>query len=377
MKSKKKKNKQNILIAYNKSIASMQGIELAMLFCHAGFSVKTILLDGAEEQISSELLKEITGHAPWSKLHKPNWVKAEIKYPVGIVIEPTEGILNPPSVTALHPQCSHLSHRSLREQPPQSLRDSSPASRGASEQSNDGSFAEYIKEHCEFIKILVNKESALNQQSDDVKNQIILLPDNPLNLRSLFEKILSESVVLTAAKALDSRISYYFEGDFSKIDYVKDLEKAFAKAGIEEYRKYSLEKIPLNPPLPNGVKDSDSEKNENNNWIATPSANPRNDDVVAVAPHCIRNATPSVFCFAKDSSPINGGASPRKEIEIVFEADEAEIQPTKNRIYVSKHKNGLLLIDSIETRLLPDFSCQSCYSRLVNYLKVELTRLDY
>ena len=95
MKSKKKKNKQNILIAYNKSIASMQGIELAMLFCHAGFSVKTILLDGAEEQISSELLKEITGHAPWSKLHKPNWVKAEIKYPVGIVFD--EKIpLNPP-----------------------------------------------------------------------------------------------------------------------------------------------------------------------------------------------------------------------------------------------------------------------------------------
>ena len=87
LKSKKKKNKQNILIAYNKSIASMQGIELAMLFCHAGFSVKTILLDGAEEQISSELLKEITGHAPWSKLHKPNWVKADIKYPVAVIFD--------------------------------------------------------------------------------------------------------------------------------------------------------------------------------------------------------------------------------------------------------------------------------------------------
>ena len=66
----------------------------------------------------------------------------------------------------------------------------------------------------------------------------------------------------------------------------------------------------------------------------------------------------------------------QKEIEIVLEADEAEIEPTKNRIYVSKHKNGLLLIDSIETRLLPDFSCQSCYSRLVSYVKVESTRLD-
>ena len=332
LKSKKKKNKQNILIAYNKSIASVQGIELAMLFCHAGFSVKTILLDGAEEQISNELLKEITGHAPWSKLHKPNWVKAEIKYPVGIVIEPTEGILENSSVTALHSQCNPLCLATQDTSPNQrfgeDLRENS-STKGEGNKSdwiatpsarNDDSFVEYIKEHCRFIKFLVNKESALNQQSDDVKNQIILLPDNPLNLRSLFEKILSESVVLTAAKALDGGISYSFEGDFSKIDYVKNLEKAFAEAGVEK------------------------------DWIATASANPRNDDVVAVI------------------------SSANKSIEIVFEADEAEIQPTKNRIYVSKHKNGLLLIDSIETRLLPDFSCQSCFSRLVSYLKVELTR---
>ena len=367
----------------------MQGIELAMLFCHAGFSVKTILFDGAEEQISSELLKEITGHAPWSKSHKPNWVKAEINYPVGIVFEPTEEILKTPSVTALHSQCSPLRLAMQSTSPNQrfgeDLHDSSLASRGASEHCNDDIFAEYIKEHCGFIKFLVNKESSLNKQSEDIKEQIIILPDNPLNLRSLFERILSESVALTAAKALDGGINYCFEGDFSKIDYVKDLEKAFAEAGME---------------------------------IATASTKPRNDEVVSVAPHCIRNdnavdegiendwiatdcyavsplsqpladssparrgassarnAAPSVFCFAKDSSPINGGASSRKEIEIVFEADEAEIKPTKNRIYVSKHKNGLLLIDSIETRLLPDFSCQSCYSRLVNYLKVELTRLD-
>ena len=237
----------------------MQGIELAMLFCHAGFNVNTILLDGAEDQISTELLKEVTGHAPWSNSHKPNWVKADIKYPVGIVIEPTEGIQKTPSVTALHSQCSPLSHRSLREQPPQSLRDSSPASRGASEQSNDdaddaanagiekdwiatasakprndGLFAVYIKEHCGFIKILVDKESASNQVSNDIKKQIIFLPENLLNLRSLFEKIFSETVALTAAKALDGDIIYHFEGDFSKIDYLSKLEEAFAEEGLEK-----------------------------------------------------------------------------------------------------------------------------------------------
>ena len=336
----------------------MQGIELAMLFCHAGFSVKTILLDGAEEQISSELLKEITGHAPWSKSHKPNWVKAEINYPVGIVFEPTEEILKTPSVTALHSQCSPLRLAMQSTSPNQrfgeDLHDSSLASRGASEHCNDDIFAEYIKEHCGFIKFLVNKESSLNKQSEDIKEQIIILPDNPLNLRSLFERILSESVALTAAKALDGGINYCFEGDFSKIDYVKDLEKAFAEAGME---------------------------------IATASVKPRNDVVVSVAPHCIRNdnavdeGIENDWIATASTKPRNDEevavvSSRNKRIEIVFEAREAEIEPTKNRIYVSKHKNGLLLIDSIETRLLPDFSCQSCYSRLVNYLKVELTRLD-
>ena len=136
MKSKKKKNKQNILIAYNKSIASMQGIELAMLFCHAGFSVNTILLDGAEEQISSELLKEITGHAPWSNLHKPNWVKADIQYAVGVIFG--EKIpLNPPLTKGVEEKTTHSQHCSAMQpplptvfdcQPLQSLASPNPAS---------------------------------------------------------------------------------------------------------------------------------------------------------------------------------------------------------------------------------------------------------
>ncbi len=362
----------------------MQGIELAMLFCHAGFSVKTILSDGAEEQISSELLKEITGHAPWSKLHKPNWVKADIKYAVGVIFGETIP-LNLPLTKGVEEKTTQSQHCSAMQpplptvfdcQPLQSLASPNPASPpfvgqhlrdnsatrshpvarlhtavhggsptihgGASKCVNDDIFEEYIKEHCGFIKVLLNKESALNQDSDDIKKQIILLPDNPLNLRRLFEKILSETFTLTAAKALDGGITYRFEGDFSKIDYVKDLEKAFAEGGIDS-----------------------------------------NDGITA--PINKRNKTPSIeLSLASSPNSLRFGGASRliisngeKEIEVVLEADKAEIEPTKNRIYVSKHKNGLLLIDSIETRLLPDFSCQSCYSRLVNYIKVELTRLDY
>ena len=413
MKSKKKKNKLSILIVYTKSIAGMQGIELAMLFCHAGFSVKTILVDNAEEHISSELLKEVTEHAPWSNSHKPNWVKADIKYPVCIVIEPSkefqgmilaenDGIAmahseprkdDSNSLIATAPQCYAL------QQPPQSrsARQLPQSSIGGASDGITTKIVEYIKEHCKTIKILQKKDLAKQTVVSNVNKQIIAIPDNPLHLRKLFEKLLTETIALTAAKALDREITYHFEGDFSKIDYVKDLEKAFAEGGIQT-----------------------------NNGIATAHAEPRNDDIIngiAMAPHCgaMQPPLPTVFdcqplqslassnpasppfvgqhlCDSSPNSLRFGGASEfekdasastfegasrviisngKKEIEVVLEADESEIKPTKNRIYVSKHKNGLLLIDSIETRLLPDFSCQSCYSRLVSYLKTELTRLDY
>ena len=345
----------------------MQGIELAMLFCHAGFNVNTILLDGAEDQISTELLKEVTGHAPWSNSHKPNWVKADIKYPVGIVIEPTEGIQKTPSVTALHSQCSPLS---------QPLADSSPASRGASEQSNDdaddaanvgieknwiatasakprndGLFAVYIKEHCGFLKILVDKESASNQVSNDVKKQIIILPENSLKLRSLFEKIFSETVALTAAKALDGDISYHFEGDFSKIDYLSKLEEAFAKEGMEK-TSFRAEDAPQIKGLGEMLRVSETEGAAHEVSVG-----------VAIQNNQLDNIKAKVIIAKGD-----------KELEIIFESDEADIKPNENTIFVSKHKNGLVLIDNIETRLLPDFSCQSCFTRLVTYIKTELSR---
>ena len=286
-----------------------------MLFCHAGFNVNSILLDGAEEEISANLLKEITGHSPWSNENKPNWVKADIKYPVCVVIEPSEEFQKV-LLTENDEIATPLAEAATRSHPVARLH--SPIL-GAYR--NDDKSLRYIKEHCEFIKILQKEEIANQSLSNDLKKRIIAIPENPLKLRNLFEKILSDTIRFVASKVLDGEITYCFKGDFSKIDYIKDLEKAFVEDGVEK------------------------------SWIATPSA--RNDG----------NYSSSVVL-----------AKGEKEIEIVFEANEAEIKPTRNRIYVSKHKNGLLLTDSIETRLLPDFSCQSCFARFVSYLKTELSR---
>ena len=412
LKSKKKKNKQNILIAYNKGIASIQGIELAMLFCHAGFSVKTILFEGAEEHISSELLKEVTGHSPWTCSHKPNWVKAEIKYPVGVIFD--EKIpLNPPltkgvkdnisenkddnngvTTTAINkrkktpsvelslassPNSLHFGGASECEnndsnngiatpliacsnQTPQSLCDSSPTIRGGASDSFTAKFVEYINKHCKTIKILQKKDISEPSSINDVNKQIIEIPHNPLKLRSLFEKILSEVVVLASSKALDGKITYNFEGDFSNIDYVKDLEKAFADAGID-----------ANDEIATALTAVGSQPLQS---LASP--NPASPPFVGQhlhdsSPNSLDFEDASCSCVKREVSKVII-SNEKKQIEVVLEADETDIKPTENRIYISKHKNGVLLIDSIETRLLPQFSSQSCYSRLVTYLKVSLER---
>ncbi|MBQ2594527.1 MAG: hypothetical protein II567_14765 [Candidatus Riflebacteria bacterium] len=370
MKSKKKKNKQNILIAYNKGIASIQGIELAMLFCHAGFSVKTILFDNAEEYISRELLKEVTEHAPWSNSHKPSWVKAEIEYPVGIIFD--EKIpLDPPLTKGVKEGTSENNDSNngiatpliaCSNQTPQSLCDSSPTIRGGASDSFTAKFVEYINKHCKTIKILQKKGLAEPSSANDVNKQIIEIPHNPLKLRSLFEKILSEVVVLASSKALDGKITYNFEGDFSNIDYVKDLEKAFADAGIDANDEIAMTLTAVgSQPL---------------HSLASP--NPASPPFVGQhlhdsSPNSLDFEDASCSCVKREVSKVII-SNEKKQIEVVLEADETEIKPTKNRIYVSKHKNGLLLIDSIETRLLPQFSSQSCYSRLVTYLKVSLER---
>ncbi len=266
-----------------------------MLFCRAGFSVKTILLDNAEEIISSEILRDITGHSPWSKSYKPNWVKTVIKYPLCVIIEPSEEF-----------------QKSI-------FYENDKDNQNNSEINNNDIFSNYIKENCESIKILQKIESIENVYKDDIRKQIITISDNPLKIRASFEKIISEAVRFIASKSLEDNISYCFKGDFSKIDYRNELEKALFNAGF-----------------------------------SFKSPNDENDKEQIEPKVIVTNNT--------------------KEIEIILESPQDNISPSQNKIYIFKHKNGLLLTDFIETRLFPDFSCQSCYLRLAEYLKVALNR---
>ena len=287
LKSRKKKSKVDVLIAFDKGIASALGAELAMLFSHAGFSVKTILLDGAQDYISPVLLKEITGHSSWTDDHKPGWLKADIEYQTAVIIEPSKEF-QVQLFSCVNEQESCV---------------------------NQSVYAKYILKHCKMLKILQKCDIIDNSTNTDVNKQFIAIPDNNLMLRSVFEEILSEAVSLAAAKSLDGQIAYYFSGNIENIEYVQELRKAFTDAGITE---------------------TDAKSSEEQAKII----------------------------ISKED----------KTLEIIIEGIAENMPATANLIFINKHKNGLILKDSIETRLLPQFSCQSCYSRLVSYLKICLSK---
>lgn len=303
MKSAKRKTtkKQNVLIAFNKGIASAQGIELAMLFSHAGFDVKSIFFEGAEEYVSAAAIKDITEHSPWSATHKPGWLKADFKFETGIVINPIPGVGD----LGLEADGNSTVITSSDEH--------------SEFCDNTKRFFDCIFSRCLSVKLLTVKDNIEKFSSLPDNCEVIALPDNLLKLHEVFEQLLADVVKLTSSKALNGGITYSFNGDINNIEYIKDLETAFKEYGIEATQTA-------------GAGEASAEPNAR---------------II-----------------------INQG---NKAIKIALEYD-GDKQPDKGLIYINKHKNGLVLTDSIETRLLPDFSCKSCYSKFVEYLREEMDR---
>lgn len=303
LKSAKRKTtkKQNVLIAFNKGIASAQGIELAMLFSHAGFDVKSIFFEGAEEYVSAAAIKDITEHSPWSATHKPGWLKADFKFETGIVINPIPGVGD----LGLEADGNSTVITSSDEH--------------SEFCDNTKRFFDCIFSRCLSVKLLTVKDNIEKFSRLPDNCEVIALPDNLLKLHEVFEQLLADVVKLTSSKALNSGITYSFNGDINNIEYIKDLETAFKEYGIEATQTA-------------GAGEASAEPNAR---------------II-----------------------INQG---NKAIKIALEYD-GDKQPDKGLIYINKHKNGLVLTDSIETRLLPDFSCKSCFSKFVEYLREEMDR---
>ena len=323
MKSAKRKTtkKQNVLIAFNKGIASAQGIELAMLFSHAGFDVKSIFFDGAEEYVSAAAIKDITDHSPWSATHKPGWLKADFKFTTGIVINPDPEIGNLGFETA----------------------ENSPAITNSDKHSdlcdNTKRFFDCIFNRCQSVKILTAKDN-IEKFSNLAENcEAIALPDNQLRLHEVFEQIFADSVTFTASKAINGGITYCFSGDTSKLEYIEELKAAFEEYGIEE----KTETEDLEPGA--GETAHSSAPNE----LSKPCGESK--------------GLASEIVISRES----------KTIKILLEYN-GDKRPSNGLIYLNKHKNGLVITDSIEIRLLPDFSCKSCFSKFAEYLREEMER---
>ena len=284
LKSTKRKTikKQNVLIALDRSIASVQGIELAMLFSHADFDVKFILFEGAENYLSSVVIKEATAHSPWSSSNKPGWLKADIKYVTGIYIGSNQS--------------------SIVEQTQEALQSRSR-------------FIDYMLTHCDSLKLITNFPSELTEEESE-KIEIISIPENMLQMRDIFQRILTATTRLAVSKSLYSPVTFYIAGDFTNINYVKELRTAFTEYGLKE------------------TKNTE-------------------EDIFPTSKIVFKNTN--------------------KQLDFIFENNE-EKEPTRSLIFVNKHKNGLLITDRTGIRLIPHFSSKSCFSRFVEYLMVELSR---
>lgn len=290
LKSTKRKTtkRHNVLIALNKGIASARSIELAMLFSHAGFDVKTIFFDGTEEYVSAAAIKELTGHSPWTVSNKPGWTKADIRYVAGVYIS---SVPQPVSINN--------------------------ADGTTSDSLGNKVFTDYLLSQCDRLSFVVNDEASKSFKITSVNQQIVVLPDNLLKMNIIFESILAATTKYAAAKALYSAMSYTLQGDLSPIDYLDEIKKAFAEYGIEE----------------EPAQNSDCQ----NSRIQ------------------LKNS--------------------EKQLDIILEQKPHDCSfPNALVVYIEKHKNGLLLTDKTATRLLPDFTSKSCYSRFVEYLMTELTR---
>ncbi len=327
LKSAKRKTtkKQNVLIAFNKGIASAQGIELAMLFSHAGFDVKSIFFEGAEEYVSAAAIKDITEHSPWSSSHKPGWVKADFKIDTAIVIEP-EGT---PGTGDLGLGVGRNTAFSNPNDEPQFCEKASL----------NKEFTACINNRCKNIKILTAEANRESFATRAINYEIITLPDNLLKMHEVFEGILADVVKLTASKALNGGITYCFNGDISSIEYIKDLKTAFEEYGIEEKAELG------DRELRTGETAHSSDYNE--------LSKSRGDSKFLA----------SEIVIGRES----------KTIRILLE-DNGDKHPENGLIYLNKHKNGLIITDSIEIRLLPDFSCKSCFSKFIEYLREEMDR---
>lgn len=308
-----RKNKTRVLIAFGKGIASALGLELAMLFCHAGIEVRTAFIDNGNEWLAESPIKQLTGHAVLSSQHQPAWFFGEQKFATTIIIGP-----------------SGLSQQHL-----------------CSGASND-QIIEFILKSSQTIQILQNRQLI---PEADCYNPLTLyfseIPSQPAQIPATFNKVFADFATRQANRNTLQKMAFTLT--YSLPD---ELKSTFNDLPAWVYR--------LQQALLQAGLSRSTEADETANLVIEAYDGP------LFVNKQICNHPQGSLNTNKDSFIVSFFGP---------QSNEAELKATDNHIFVKRLKNGLQLVDIHGTRLLPDVSGHCAFTRLAAYLTTNLQRL--
>ncbi|HNX75841.1 MAG TPA: hypothetical protein PLM07_10220 [Candidatus Rifleibacterium sp.] len=321
MKSRTRKNRTRVLIAYGKGIASALALELAMLFSHSGAEVRAALLDGGSDWVSEAALRSICGAAPLSAGHRPGWLTAAQPFSAGLVIAPTPA-----------------------EQ--QQLVGDVPAD----------PVIGYLLGSCRQISILQHTEHlvACSEGSDSLF--FAELPNQPLRLSAFFQQVFADQTARLAARVLNP--------PWRAAICTMPAEAHAVATDAESGESADSAKSPV-------------ESQAMAAWLPRLSRALRQRHILQVSA-----GQPANIMFFEAGDGAHAGSWPpvgqsEARLSVYFiapETSESSIRADRQHIFVRPQANGLTVYDEHGTRLLPDLSGRCCFVRLADYLVVSLGR---
>lgn len=200
MRSKKNPKNSRILLASKTSIAGCNLVNLAMLFCHAGFDVFTAYLSESITFIPTQLLQEITGHAPMCSNNLPGWTKSRRDFSFSLLIDADQKEIN----QVADPENNF----------------------------EKSSLISYIKKKSKHICIAHSKPKIISRMNE--KLSFFEIPDNPMLFENFNFNLFARAIRYLVGQKLFANYKFYVdENILSSCKVCSNLYYAFIKNGLK------------------------------------------------------------------------------------------------------------------------------------------------
>ncbi len=200
---------------------------------------------------------------------------------------------------------------------------------------------EYILGRCRMVCILQNRQQMPAESADNERFFCSELPQQQMKLPHFFQKVFADLTARMAAKTLNRRLS-------ATITYA-----------VPEALVHST------GPCPAWLQRFKNALEKRNIGIAEAE---EQADMVISAYDGPGVDTDGRLC--QSVPQFKGSAA----YQVIFVGPETPVNPDRRQIFIQRLPNGLTVIDTHGTRLIPDVTGQCCFSRLAEYLQTCLSR---